>query len=192
MSRRRTDLGAMHPAPIAIGIAALWHWFAPVPLDDAPSGGPAGPARVLACFELAARIPYREDPADHWQSPLETVVLCSGDCEDKALYLQHLLQGAGLDAELAFGVADWDASDRLHAWVETEICGEVYVLDPTQGFLARRDNIAPGGHVPVLGMPGVLRCMREYVERTGSPAVSRHYQYMLDLARSPDERIASR
>jgi hypothetical protein len=80
----------------------------------------------------------------------------------------------------------------MHAWVELSVAGERHVLDPTQGFVGRRANMAPGGHVPVVGMPGVLRKLREYTARTGATAINSYCEHVLQVAAVPDERVASR
>ena len=73
-----------------------------------------------------------------------------------------------------------------------EIDGEPYVLDPTQGFVGRRCNMTPGRHVPILGMPNVLRGIREYTERNGDAAINSYYDYMLAVIQEEDSRVASR
>jgi hypothetical protein len=73
-----------------------------------------------------------------------------------------------------------------------EVDGETYVLDPTQGFLGRRSNIRPGHHIPVVGMPNVLRKLREYIARTGDGSINRYYEYMLAIAWRGEDRLGER
>jgi hypothetical protein len=132
---------------------------------------------ILSCFERAARIEYRIDDADHWQTPTETVTRGTGDCEDKSLYLLYLLRVRGFEADIVFGVEDANESANLHAWVECSFRGEAYVLDPTNGFIARRANMTAGRHMPVLGHPRVLRKYREYRHRSGERGLNRYYEH---------------
>ncbi len=141
---------------------------------------------ILSSFEQVARITYEPDQDDYWQSPRETLLRGEGDCEDKALLLQHILRLQGWDPDIVFGVQDWETSERMHAWVELELEGECYVLDPTQGFIARRSHLVPGHHTPVVGMPRVLRNLREYECRTGVRRVSVQYDCLLALMDDAD------
>lgn len=134
---------------------------------------------VLDCFERAVRIAYRSEEGDYWQSPSETVRRGEGDCEDKALYLHDLLTGHGYAPQVVFGVEDALQSDGMHAWVELEVNGQRYVLDPTNGFVARRENLSGRRHMPVLGLPKVMRKLDEYRSRTGASGINEHYEYAL-------------
>ena len=181
----------MHLMAMTLGLTFAAH-IGPAP-GAASSPPPIEPVlgmslRILKCFEIVASIPYARDPEDYWQSPRETQQYGYGDCEDKAIYLHQLLSTAGLECDVVFGVTDWDDAERLHAWVEIIVSGEYYVLDPTQGFLGRRSSIAPGCHVPIIGMPRVVHKMREYTARNGPVQLNRYY----DTLMIPKERIATR
>lgn len=134
---------------------------------------------VLDCFDQAAQITYRSEERDYWQSPAETLLRGEGDCEDKALYLQDLLRQRGIDSEVVFGVEDSLASEGMHAWVELMVDGQRYVLDPTNGFVARRESLSGRRHMPVLGLPAVMRKLTAYRQRTGSTGINSHYEYAL-------------
>jgi hypothetical protein len=149
--------------------------------DRRPARRPHGSAgTLLDTFEQAARIAYQADENDYWQSPAETARRKRGDCEDKALYLQHLLRLRGVETEVVFGVEDADRSARMHAWVEGRLDGELYVLDPTNGFIGRRRNMTPGRHMPVLGLPAVARKLAEYRRRTGQRGVNKQYARLIE------------
>ncbi len=80
---------------------------------------------------------------------------------------------------MVFGVEDALHSDSMHAWVELEVHGQRYVLDPTNGFVARRENLSGQRHMPVLGLPTVMRKLDEYRHRTGATGINEHYEYAL-------------
>ncbi|MBS3820367.1 MAG: hypothetical protein GVY16_00550 [Planctomycetes bacterium] len=132
---------------------------------------------ILSCFERAARVTYKVDEQEYWQTPTETVTRGTGDCEDKSLYLLYMLRVRGFDVDIVFGVEDARESVAMHAWVECRFRGELYVLDPTNGFIARRRNMAAGRHMPVLGHPRVLRKYRKYRDRTGERGLNRYYEH---------------
>ena len=55
-------------------------------------------------FFEASKIKYKSEfEQDYWQTPLETKLLGSGDCEDQAIYLQKILKDKGWDSEVVFG-----------------------------------------------------------------------------------------
>lgn len=150
------------------------------------------PLSVLTPFDRVASMEYVSDGAeDYWQSPAETLERQAGDCEDKALLLQHLLRADGLDADVVFGVEDARRSMELHAWVEYAHNGECYVLDPTNGFIGRRRNLSAGRHMPVLGMPQVIKRLGEYCRRTGATGVNQHYEYILARRAREEARVAA-
>lgn len=135
---------------------------------------------LLEAFETAAAIRYQsEQQGDYWQSPAETKALGQGDCEDKALYLQHLLRERDMETQVVFGLEHRSSSRQMHAWVECELRSELYVLDPTNGFIARRRNMPPGRHMPVLGLPSVAHKLHQYIKRTGQDQINPQYEYIL-------------
>jgi transglutaminase-like putative cysteine protease len=162
-------------------VALMLNWLAEPMCSPASSAPDESRWDVLACFERAARIDYHDEgEEDYWQSPAETLDLGRGDCEDKALLLRNMLARRGIEARVSFGVEDTTTSPNLHAWVECEIEGELYVLDPTGGYIARREDLPPTRHMPVLNMPSVLRKLREYRRRTGDTEINEYYEYVLD------------
>lgn len=144
-------------------------------------------------FRESLDLEYLDDPEDYWQSPEETARLGTGDCEDKALYLRALLIREGIDAAVVFGVQDITTSRQMHAWVEIMIDGKRFLLDPTDGFIARRDRLAPWSHVPILNMPVVSRKLMEYTRRTGDRGINAHYEDLVERQRlaEQDQKQAS-
>ncbi len=124
---------------------------------------------VISCFEQAADVTYIEDKRDYWQSPDETLGSGKGDCEDKAICLQYLLAGFGIESEVVFGVEEFEGSEKMHAWVEADFCGEPYVLDATNGFICRRRNMPENTYVP----------LKSYISRTGRDCVNSYYEYII-------------
>lgn len=181
----------MHRLAMTLGLTFVAYL---TPAPEAPTPAPTiepvlgMSLRILKCFEIVASLPYARDPEDYWQSPRETQQWGYGDCEDKAIFLHQLLRDAGIDGDVVFGVTNWDEAERLHSWVEILVSGETYVLDPTQGFLGRRSSIAPGCHVPIIGMPKVVRKMRDYAGRNGPVRLNRYYDPLVPA----EERIATR
>ena len=104
---------------------------------------------LMDCFEEAARIPYVNEPEkrDHWQSPAQTRARGTGDCEDKSFLLQEQLYKNGFDARVVFGRQNPEDKDK-HAWVETDIDGVDYILDPTVGLILRRGKFK-GLYIPI-------------------------------------------
>lgn len=135
---------------------------------------------IMELFDQAAAISYVCEDNDNWQRPETTVSLGSGDCEDKALYLQYLLHINGYKSQVVFGVEDSQNSAKMHAWVETCYNGVNYVLDPTNGFIGRRENMASGRHMPVVGHPDIAKKLRNYRKKHSiNRTINAHYEYIL-------------
>jgi len=97
----------------------------------------------LDCFSKACEIRYvkEADGMDYWQSPKETEKKGEGDCEDKAFYLEDLLEEKRLEASAVMGIADLNRSLKTnHSWVEYE-GNEKWILDPTSGDIIRKKDL---------------------------------------------------
>ena len=93
---------------------------------------------VARAFQESRQIQYASrSGADIWQTPAETATLKKGNCVDKAIYLNDLLQKAGYHSRLAFGIVRRPEGDGGHAWV---VLGEDVLLDPTDGWVTKTDN----------------------------------------------------
>jgi len=88
---------------------------------------------------VAKTIFYQSDKKTHdlpdvWQTPGETLMLNTGDCEDGAILIASMLLNAGLKADdvwIAIGPVEVDtgAEDGYHAWVMYQHKGEWYPID---------------------------------------------------------------
>ena len=95
-------------------------------------------APVAQAFKESREIRYESRAgADIWQTPKETEERRAGNCVDKAVYLNEMLQKSGYDSRLAFGIVRRPDGDAGHAWV---VLGEKTILDPTDGWVTRTDN----------------------------------------------------
>lgn len=83
-------------------------------------------------FMQARAFRYSKDKdGDFWQSPFETELKKSGDCEDKSVWLYHQLKQSGYqDARLVIGKLR--RSDRgYHTWVTVkDRKGNLLIMDP--------------------------------------------------------------
>ena len=133
--------------------------------------------RIGSAYCQARDVPYvRDANGDAWQTPEETVARGAGDCEDKALYLHHLLREQGIDSQVVFGIQNLHRLKNGHAWVECQADGQTYVLDPTGRLrIARRELESWEYHV-VGDSPGVRAKLAAYLKRSGERGVNRHYE----------------
>jgi hypothetical protein len=146
---------------------------------------------VIESFEQAASIKYTADEdGDYWQRPMVTEDKGTGDCEDKALYLQYLLKSHDISCCVVFGVEDMDSSSQLHAWVECRIKGRLYVLDATNGMIARRANMPTSSHIPVIGRMDVKEKLKEYLGRTGQRGINVWYEHLIEKEQQIKSRIS--
>jgi len=130
-------------------------------------------ATVDSHMNTLAEIRYVADESgDRWQAPEETIRRGAGDCEDQALLLHRLLRKDGIDSTVVFGVLDVEAAETGHAWVECELHGERYVLDPTRRMTDARADLPPTRYWPVIDQPVLAGKLREYLARTGDRGVN--------------------
>ncbi|NCA82751.1 MAG: hypothetical protein EOM72_08390 [Opitutae bacterium] len=93
---------------------------------------------VARFFQTAREIQYKDrSGADIWQTPKETAARHTGNCVDKAIYLNELLAQDGYESKVAFGIVRRPNGDSGHAWV---VLGEDIILDPTDGWVTQTDN----------------------------------------------------
>ena len=105
---------------------------------------------VFACLVEVSRIQYVSDGSgrDTWQSPAETRAAGRGDCEDAAIYFQHLMKKRGYAGEVVFGLKT-SVARHGHAWCEYVLEGERYVIEPAVDLFFRRRDLPPSLYVPV-------------------------------------------
>jgi transglutaminase-like putative cysteine protease len=125
--------------------------------------------QVISHLNKAFSIEYKNEKIgeDYWQRADETEELKTGDCEDQAIYLHNLLIKDGYKADIAFGKM-FLGSDYLHAWVEMKIDGIEYILDPTGGFMVRRDKIGEKWYVKLSGQRIVKNKLDDFLRRSGT------------------------
>jgi transglutaminase-like putative cysteine protease len=93
---------------------------------------------LIEHFHEVSNITYlHEGTNDYWQTPEETLERQTGDCEDMALLLQKKLKEDDYNADLVFGYLRVGESNG-HAWVESVINGEKYILDPSAGQILKK------------------------------------------------------
>jgi len=131
-------------------------------------------------------IPYvRDANGDRWQTPAETARRGAGDCEDKAIYLHHLLRARGVDAQVVFGIQNAVTSKTGHAWVECELDGQVYMLDPSGKLRIARSELESWEYVPINDSPQVHAKLKRYLERSGQRNINRAYEAAIAAENSP-------
>jgi len=141
------------------------------------SGASCTWARMSSAYVQVRDMSYvRDANGDSWQTPAETARRGAGDCEDKALYLQHLLRQSGIDAQVIFGIQNTVTSKTGHAWVECEVDGKVYMLDPSGKLRIARRELESWEYYPVHDSPQVLAKVKRYIERTGQRGFNRIYE----------------
>jgi transglutaminase-like putative cysteine protease len=125
----------------------------------------------------ASTIKYADDEAgDFWQSPQETIARGTGDCEDQAIYLHHLLAEKGIRSEVTFGIEDLTRMTSGHAWVEYPIDGDAWVLDPTRRMMRLRSNLGKHQYYTALDQKRVRHKLQVYMTRTGASGLNSHYE----------------
>jgi len=130
------------------------------------------PRSVLNIFQECTEIKYEKEDfkKDEWQAPEKTLRIKKGDCEDISLLLLYLLRQNGYNANVVFGITH-NKSKRFHAWVELNLKGKVYVMDPTIGFIAQRSGMPEFTYIQVLGIPKLWEKISEFKNRTGMKSV---------------------
>ncbi|MDP6636901.1 MAG: transglutaminase-like domain-containing protein [Phycisphaerae bacterium] len=134
-------------------------------------------AKLDSAMRQAAEIRYADDEGgDYWQSPKETIARGTGDCEDQAIYLHHLLLKKGLRSEVTFGVEDLSHLKSGHAWVEYPIEGDAWVLDPTRRLMRLRSNLKKHQYYTALDQKRIRHKLMAYMTRTGASGLNSHYE----------------
>ena len=132
----------------------------------APFGAGCTCATADSMLATAGEVRYVPDAhGDSWQTPEETARLGQGDCEDLAFYLHDLLAARGVASQVVFGIENIARAKTGHAWVECEMYGQRYVLDPTRRLLARRAALPGGTYYRIADQPVLRAKLRAYLAR---------------------------
>lgn len=141
-------------------------------------------AQLESAMLQAATIRYVDDEdGDYWQSPAETIARGSGDCEDQAIYLHHLLAVEGLDSQVVFGIENLKRVESGHVWVEYPADCDVYVLDPTRRMIRLRSKLPRYQYYPALDQKLIQRKVEAYLKRSGQSGLNEHYEARIRAAR---------
>lgn len=95
---------------------------------------------VDECFGKVKAIQPIPDYRDYWQTPRETEKWKTGDCEDKAFYLNKMLKEKGIESRVVFGLQHEWILRPWHVWVEYKLDGETFILDPINQNINVRIN----------------------------------------------------
>jgi hypothetical protein len=142
------------------------------PLDDY--------RKFIMAYNAVCSIPYKADSIDidHWQTPEETMKLYSGDCEDLAIYFQHIANGIHLNSRIIIGKKDtrpyntrplsgdlilntaqvwreYTTNIPDHAWNEVTIDKKVYVVDIIFKVNQLKSEIPPDKYVESIDFPSI-------------------------------------
>jgi len=132
---------------------------------------------IESAVNEVAEIEYVDDTGgDYWQSPDQTAARRTGDCEDQAIYLHHLLRTRGIRSQVVFGIEDFRDAKFGHVWVECPADGGVYVLDPTRRLMRSRSKLPSYRYYPALDQLGIQAKLRDYLRRTGDSGLNAHYE----------------
>lgn len=124
--------------------------------------------RILYCFDQACNIKNKPElyGKDYWQTPEETKMLDTGDCEDKSIYLKFLLDNNQIQSKLCIGFYNLIISSTLHAWIEVTMIHDTYILDPSFGVIASRSQLAETSYAPIYGNFYIYNKINEFKRRT--------------------------
>jgi transglutaminase-like putative cysteine protease len=135
-------------------------------------------------MQQAARIKYIDDEGgDYWQSPEETIARGTGDCEDQAIYLHHLLGLKGLQSEVVFGIENLKHVESGHVWVEYPADDDIYILDPTRRMMRLRSKLPRHQYYPALDQKLIQRKVEAYLKRSGQSGLNAHYEARIRAGR---------
>ena len=111
---------------------------------------------------------YAYDDQSYWQSPEQTEARALGDCEDKAFLLQERLAGQGCESKVVFGLLRFPHVTTYHAWVETNIDGENYVLDVARGEIWKRADLSEDEFLNLTDSKQNTAKFRQFNKRNGN------------------------
>lgn len=109
--------------------------------------------KIKSLFPKLEEIKYKRDAEvygwNYWQSPEETEKLKTGDCEDKSLYFQDLLNKELIETKLVWGKIG-KARALSHMWLEYSIDDKRYLIECSgNGKIISRDTLNPYYYAPL-------------------------------------------
>jgi len=134
--------------------------------------------KIRTSFVRACEIKYAYDTieygGEYWQTPEETEKKRKGDCEDKSIYLYHLLKKEGIKSQVIFGyIRKSDIEDGMgHAWIEYKEKNTTYILDPTRFFIKKRRNLGTSRFIPSINF---WESYNEFQKRSGIKGMNNCY-----------------
>ena len=101
-------------------------------------------------------IPYGY--SSEWKLPNEVESAPSADCKGKAVALYEKMQANGAhNVRLVIGKRSW-TSQKTHAWLEWNVGGASYVLDPTWNWSATRaERMGSHSYIPFYAYAGAKK-----------------------------------
>lgn len=124
------------------------------------SAVPAASTKSLEEIFLKARsFRYSSDMrGDHWQSPAETELRRSGDCEDKAVWLYAELKKQGF-SQVRLVIGRFRSFDnKCHVWIELGDPNDALILDAAaQKRIWKRSDLINGFYKPLFSFDGERR-----------------------------------
>lgn len=101
-------------------------------------------------------IPYGFSP--EWKTPAEVQNGPVADCKGKAVALYEKMHACGIqNVRLVIGKRTL-ASRKTHAWLEWNVGGSTYVLDPTINWTAcRADRVGHRSYIPLYAYAGTRK-----------------------------------
>jgi hypothetical protein len=113
-------------------------------------------------------IPYRY--CKKWKTPREVKSSRVADCKGKAIMLYERMRADGArNVRLVIGKRHMHAS-QTHAWVEWDVKGGTYLLDPTFNWVAKAAPQDPTKYIPFYAYEGVNK-YRAYEYQGGNATI---------------------
>lgn len=126
-------------------------------------------------YELdSVKKPGKISSPDYWQNPEETYSLKSGDCEDKAIFLNDTLKKLGLETKLVFGAFS-KSSEKGHLWQEFFVEGKCFIIESSVniGIYDKKKALEDGEYINKKNF-SFFRRAKEYALRNNKKLPIKH------------------
>jgi hypothetical protein len=96
--------------------------------------------------------------SSEWKTPQEVQTGAAADCKGKAVALYQKMHANGAhNVRLVIGKRSW-MSSKTHAWIEWNMDGANYVLDPTINWSAcRSEKLGSRAYIPLYAYAGARK-----------------------------------